>query len=64
MSQSIGFVLANIPSAPTTAPTSDLAISYSTRFKIVYNTLSSDGGSPILTYSLELANELRGSFIP
>jgi hypothetical protein len=38
------------------SPTSDLAVSSSNRLKIDYSMIAVDGGSPILTYSLELDN--------
>lgn len=63
LSSSAGFVLANVPDTPLTAPTSDIAISSYSRLKIDYATIAVNGGSPILSYSLEIDNGLGGDFI-
>lgn len=54
MSSSVGYVLADPPATPLTAPTSDLTVSTDSKLKINYVVITSTGGSPILSYSLEL----------
>jgi hypothetical protein len=62
ISQTSAFVLASIPAAPTAAPDSDLAQSSFEQLKISYSEVSDDGGSPILSYSLEIDDGLGGQF--
>lgn len=63
-STSVGFVLGDVPDTPTAAPTSDLAVSSYNKLKIDYLTVAGNGGSPILTYSLEIDNGFGGDFVP
>lgn len=56
------FVLADFPGTPPTAPTSDFAISSETQLKIDIAVIVVDGGSPILSYSLEIDDGLGGPF--
>jgi hypothetical protein len=64
LSSSVGFVLADVPTAPTVAPTSDKTVSTGSKLKIDYNTVTATGGSPLLTYSLEIDDGQGGDFVP
>jgi hypothetical protein len=55
-------VLASIPSAPTNAPTSDISLSSDTQLRINYDAVSENGGSPLLSYSLEISKGEGGPF--
>jgi len=61
-SEPVGFVIADLPDTPTNAPTSDLSISSETQLKIDIQVVVGNGGSPILSYSLELDDGLGGDF--
>jgi len=54
VSPTVGYVLADTPTAPATAPTSDAAITSSSLVKVDMAIVPSDGGSPVLSYSLEV----------
>ena len=62
MSESVGFVLASTPETPTSAPTSDLAKSSFEQLRINYLAVSDNGGTPILSYSLEISEGEGGPF--
>ena len=54
-SDTIGFVFGSIPDSPTDAPVSDLSVSSTNQLRITYTgVLTNDGGSPIISYSLEV----------
>ena len=55
-SNSVGYVLADVPVTPTLAPTSDLAVTDTKVVKIDLSAVAvgDDGGSPITSYSLEV----------
>lgn len=59
-SETIGFVLASVPDTPSTAPYSDLSVTTTNRVKINIDPISGDGGSPILSYSIEIDNGMGG----
>lgn len=61
-SEPVSFVLADIPGTPGSAPTSDFSISSASQLKIDVPVVLVDGGSPILSYSLELDNGRGGDF--
>jgi len=61
-SEPVGFVLADIPAKPPSEPSSDLAISSTSQIKIDVQTCSNDGGTPILSYSLEVDDGKGGEF--
>jgi len=63
-SDSIGFVVGDIPSTPANAPTSDVAVTTTQKLKIDFEELADDGGSNILSYSLEIDNGRGGPFQP
>jgi hypothetical protein len=62
LSPTAGFVFASIPSTPTEAVALDLTHSSVEQLYIVYNAIASNGGSPILSYSLEIDNGRGGAF--
>jgi hypothetical protein len=53
-SEPVGFVFADLPETPTFAPTSDLSVSSESQLRIDIQVVAGDGGSPILSYSLEV----------
>lgn len=55
-------MLASIPAKPSAAPESDLTKSSFEQLKISYVAVSDNGGSPILSYSLEIDDGLGGEF--
>lgn len=63
-SSTTGFILADIPSNPTIAPTSDITVTSTNIIKIDYTVITSNGGSPIISYSLEVDDGMGGNFVP
>jgi len=57
-------VLASVPDTPSSGPVSDAAITNETRIKINYGpqAASENGGSPILSYELQVDNGKGGDF--
>ena len=53
-SEPVSFVIADKPAAPTSPPTSDFSVTNTTQIKIDINVQPDDGGSMILSYSLEI----------
>jgi hypothetical protein len=53
-SEPISFVFADKPTAPSNAPISDLSVTTTNKIKINYLVQALDGGSPVLSYSLEI----------
>ena len=53
-SEAAGFVLAGLPATPPNAPTSNAAKTSATMLSIVADPVVDDGGSPILSYSVEI----------
>ena len=64
MSPSVGFVLADVPATPGVAPTSDDSVTSINKVKIDIQSVANDGGSPIVSYSLEVDDGQGGNFIP
>ena len=64
LSPTVGYVLADIPAAPTTAPYSDPALTNTQQVRLLIDPVSSNGGTPITSYSLELDDGFGGSFVP
>jgi hypothetical protein len=62
-SDTAAFVLASVPATPSDIPYSNLSYSSSEQVMIVYNGISDDGGSPVLSYSLEISTGPGGPFI-
>lgn len=60
----MGYILADVPPAPTLAPTSDDSVTSSSKVKIDIATLLLTGGSPIISYSLEIDDGNGGELIP
>jgi len=58
------FTLADLPSDPTLAPASDESFTTDTQIKIDIAPITSTGGSPILSYSLEVDDGQGGLFVP
>ena len=65
VSETSAFVIASIPTAPTSAPSSDLLVSSDSLLKISYPAIavSDNGGSPILSYSLEIDDGQGGKMV-
>jgi len=61
-SESAGFVFGSVPSTPSDAPISDLTVSSSSQLRITYLGVTQNGGSPIISYSLELDDGNGGNF--
>lgn len=61
-SESVGYVIADLPTAPASAPATDPSITNQTKLKVDSTAVPSDGGSPILTYSLEIDDGKGGPF--
>jgi hypothetical protein len=62
-SSSLSVVLADAPSTPTGAPTYDTSQSNSTQIRWQIAEVAATGGSPILSYSLEVDNGRGGDFV-
>jgi len=60
----LALVLASIPSTPTVGPVNTVAVTSSTKIAVTYGVTSppSNGGSPILSYALEIDDGRGGSF--
>jgi hypothetical protein len=63
-SESVSFVLASTPTAPSHAPKSDLLVSSAQQLKIDYQNLADNGGSVLLAFQLEIDDGLGGPFEP
>lgn len=55
--------LAGVPSTPTNAPTSDSTVTGIDRIKVTWNEVADNGGSTILSYSIEMDNGEGGDFV-
>ena len=64
LSESIGFVFGSKPDSPTDAPVSDKSVSTSNLLRITYSGVTNNGGSPVISYSLEVDDGLGGDFVP
>lgn len=53
-SNTVGFILADVPDTPTVAPTSDASVTTQSILKIDTATVAGNGGAAILSYSLEV----------
>jgi hypothetical protein len=62
ISETSAFVLASISETPTVAPTSDLTKSSFEQLKISYPAVGDNGGTAILSYSLEIDDGMGGAF--
>jgi hypothetical protein len=63
-SDSVGFVLADVPDTPSVAPVSDSMVTNNKKVKIDISAVAGNGGSTIVSYSLEVDNGDGGDFIP
>jgi len=63
-SESVAFILADKPATPTAAPYRDFEVSSASQLKISYAAITDNGGSPILSYSLEIDDGQGGPFQP
>jgi len=57
LSETASYVLASIPPAPSSAPADDTLVTSSQLIKVDYNVISTSeetGGSPILSYNLQM----------
>lgn len=61
-SPSVGYVLADVPATPTNAPVTDPSVTSTELIKIDIDEITNDGGSPILSYSLEIDDGNGGDF--
>lgn len=62
-SLTVAYTLAGVPATPLSAPVSDLTITSSTRIKVDVATISDNGGSTLLSYSIEMDDGQGGDFI-
>ncbi len=64
-SSHLSIILASVPDTPSTGPISDASVTDDTRIKVDYSPLLSanNGGSTILSYSIEMDNGKGGSFV-
>ena len=60
----LNVVLADEPDKPTVAPSSDASVTNESRIKVDFGPqlASENGGSPILTYELQIDNGIGGNF--
>lgn len=62
LSSSIEYTLANVPDNPSSAPASDSSITSASKIKVDISAVSGDGGSAILSYSLEMDDGNGGEY--
>lgn len=62
LSDTVGFVFGSEPDAPIDAPVSDLTVSSTNQLRITYTGITNSGGSPIISYSLEVDDGKGGDF--
>ena len=61
-SEPVSFVFADKPNAPSNAPRSDFGVTTTTKIKVDYDVQTLDGGSPVLSYSLEVDDGKGGDY--
>lgn len=54
--------VAAVPAKPLVAPASDFSVTSGSLIKVVYQAPSSDGGSPIINYEIQMDDGLGGGF--
>ena len=62
-SDSIGFVFGSTPDKPLDSPISELTVSTADLLRINYSGVAINGGSPIISYSLEIDDGSGGDFV-
>jgi hypothetical protein len=60
----VSYPLAGIPASPTTAPVSDSSITSKSIIKVDVGVITNDGGSTLLSYSIEMDDGNGGDFTP
>ena len=55
--------LASVPDAPADGPQSDPAVTNAYQIKVTYDEVVDDGGSPILSYELQMGSSILKDFI-
>ena len=56
--------MASVPDTPSLAPVSDATVTSTSVIKVTWQAVASDGGSDILSYSLEIDDGTGGDFTP
>jgi hypothetical protein len=56
-------ILASIPGTPAAGPVSDPLVTNKNQIKITYATVTVDGGSPILSYELQMGTATLQDFV-
>jgi len=60
----VSTVLAGVPGKPAAAPLSDPTVTGPKKIKVTWTEVPDDGGSDIVSYSLEMDDGLGGDFTP
>ena len=61
--ESAALPMANIPGIPLTGPHSDALETNGNQIKVVYDPVADDGGSPLLSYELQIGSLLLNDFV-
>lgn len=54
--------LASVPETPTVGPTNDASVTNTMQIGVTYDEITGDGGSPILSYELQMGSESLNDF--
>ena len=55
-------LLASIPDAPSAGPLSDSSVTQGNQIRVTYNAVSDNGGTPILSYELQMGSDYLQDF--